>query len=75
MHAVASPSCNHTNIIGVPTLSKNSLLGSSVVFGDSTDSVNDDKVPVKYIIENLSNALRNKDHRCKTKCCTIFHMI
>ena len=42
--------------MGVPTLSKNLLLGSFIVFGDTTDSVTDDKVPVKYIIENLSNA-------------------
>ena len=39
------------------TLSKNSLLSPSVVFGDSIDSVVDDTVPAKYIAKNLSNAL------------------
>jgi len=33
----------------IPTFSKNSLLNSSVVFGDSIDSMVDEKEPVKYI--------------------------
>ena len=37
----------------IHTLSKNSLLNSSVVFGENIDSVVDDGVPVKYIIKKI----------------------
>ena len=69
------PRCNHENIVGVPTLSKNLLIGSSIVFGDTTDFVIDDEVPVKYKIERLSNALWNEDHQDKAECYTTFCMI